>query len=71
MAERAGVSIAMSEHARFVADQTLFKGTARYDGMPVFGEAFAVININGKAPTTSVTFPPDKANEESSDVGTP
>lgn len=62
MAERAGTSIAMSEHARFVQDQTLFKGTARYDGMPVFGEAFAIMNINGKSPTTSVTFPPDKAN---------
>lgn len=64
MAERAGVQIAMSEHARFVQDQTLFKGTARYDGMPVFCEAFGLMNINGKAPTTSVTFPPDKANTE-------
>lgn len=62
MAERAGVSLAMSEHARFVQDQTLFKGTARYDGKPVFGEAFALMNISGKAPTTSVTFPPDTAN---------
>lgn len=64
MAERAGISIAMSEHARFVLDQTLYKGTARYDGMPVFGEAFGLMNINGTAPTTSVTFPPDKANTE-------
>lgn len=71
MAERAGTSIAMSEHARFVQDQTLFKGTARYDGMPVFGEAFAIMNINGKAPTTSVTFPPDKANEPTAESGTP
>lgn len=64
MAERAGVQIAMSEHARFVQDQTLFKGTARYDGMPVFGEAFGIMNIDGKAPTTSVPFPPDKANTQ-------
>lgn len=64
MAERAGVQISMSEHARFVLDQTLFKGTARYDGMPVFGEAFGIMNINGEAPTTSVTFSPDKANAE-------
>lgn len=62
MVERAGISIAMSEHARFVEDQTLYKGTARYDGMPVFGEAFGIMNIDGKAPTTSVPFPPDKAN---------
>lgn len=71
MAERAGVQIAMSEHARFVQDQTLFKGTARYDGMPVFGEAFAVMNINGAAPTTSIPFPPDKANTAAPDSGTP
>lgn len=64
MVERAGVQIAMSEHARFVQDQTLFKGTARYDGMPVFGEAFGIMNIDGKAPTTTATFPPDKANTE-------
>ena len=62
MGERAGVSIAMSEHARFIQDQTLFKGIARYDGMPVFGEAFGVLNIDGKTPTTTVPFPPDTAN---------
>jgi len=71
MAERAGFQIAMSEHARFVQDQTLFKGTARYDGMPVFGEAFAVMNINGAVPTTSIPFPPDKANTAAPDSGTP
>lgn len=63
LAERAGAQISQSEHVRFVEDQTVFKGTARYDGMPVFGEAFGIMNISGKAPTTSVTFPPDKANE--------
>lgn len=65
LAERAGAQIAQSEHVRFIEDQTVFKGTARYDGMPVFGEAFGIMNINGEAPTTSVTFPPDKANTES------
>ncbi len=62
LAERAGAQLAQSEHARFIEDQTVFKGTARYDGMPVFGEAFAVMNINGEAPATTATFPPDKAN---------
>lgn len=62
LAERAEAQIAQSEHVRFIEDQTVFKGTARYDGMPVFGEAFGIMNIDGKAPTTSVTFPPDKAN---------
>lgn len=64
LAERAGAQISQSEHVRFIEDQTVFKGTARYDGMPVFGEAFGIMNIDGKAPTTSVTFPPDKANTQ-------
>ena len=64
LAERAGAQLSQSEHVRFIEDQTVFKGTARYDGMPVFGEAFGIMNIDGKAPTTSVTFPPDKANTE-------
>lgn len=64
LVERAGAQIAQSEHVRFIEDQTVFKGTARYDGMPVFGEAFGLMNIDGKAPTTSVTFPPDKANTQ-------
>lgn len=64
LVERAGAQIAQSEHALFIEDQTVFKGTARYDGMPVFGEAFGIMNIDGKAPTTSVTFPPDKANTQ-------
>lgn len=63
LAQRAGAQMAQSEHVRFLEDQTVFKGTARYDGMPVFGEAFGAMNIDGKAPTTTATFPPDKANE--------
>lgn len=62
LAQRATSSVASSEHARFIEDQTVFKGTARYDGMPVIGEAFAVMNISGADPTTSVPFAPDSAN---------
>lgn len=58
LAERAGVSVAQSEHVRFVDDQTVFKATARYDGTPVIAEAFVAMNINGTAPTTSVEFAP-------------
>lgn len=65
LAQRADAKLAQSEHVRFIEDQTVFKGTARYDGMPVLGEAFGVMNISGTAPTTSVTFAPDKANTES------
>ena len=58
LAERAGVSVAQSEHVRFVDDQTVFKATARYDGTPVIAEAFVAMNINGTAPATSVEFAP-------------
>ena len=67
LAERAGVQIGSSEHVRFIEDQTVFKGTARYDGLPVIAEAFAVINIANTNPTTSVNFAPDTANEEESE----
>lgn len=62
LAERAGTQLAQSEHARFVEDQTLFKGTARYDGMPTIAEAFGMMSIDSEAPTTTVEFAADTAN---------
>jgi HK97 family phage major capsid protein len=62
LVERAGANLASSEHVRFISDQTVFKGTARYDGTPVFGESFVMVNIANVAPTTSVTFAGDVAN---------
>lgn len=67
LAERAGSTLAQSEHAKFIEDQTVFKGTARYDGRPVFGEAFVAINISQEdlqvpPKATDVTFAPDTAN---------
>lgn len=63
-AERAGMRISQSEHVRFLENQTLIKGNARYDGIPVIAEGFMAIGINGTTPSTSSTFPPDKANEK-------
>ena len=60
LAERAGTKLAQSEHVKFIEDNTVFKGTARYDGKPVIREAFAVMGIGG-APTTT---PPKFAGEE-------
>ena len=63
LAERAGTQLGQSEHYKFVEDQTVFKGTARYDGAPVIAEAFAVMSITTTAPTTSgITFAADAAN---------
>jgi HK97 family phage major capsid protein len=67
LAERAGSQLAQSEHAQFIEDNTVFKGTARYDGRPVLGEAFVAINISQAdletvPSATDVTFAPDTAN---------
>lgn len=62
LAERAGASLASSEHVKFIEDQTVFKGTARYDGTPVFGEGFVIVNINNTNPTTLISFAQDTAN---------
>jgi HK97 family phage major capsid protein len=62
LAERAGAQIAVSDQAMFIEDQTVFKGTARYDGQPVFGEGFVIVNINNETPTTSASFASDTAN---------
>lgn len=62
LAERAGASMAVSDQVLFLDDITVFKGTARYDGKPVFGEGFVMVNIANASPTTSVTFGSDVAN---------
>ena len=62
LAERQGGEFAYSDVVRFLEDQTVYKGTARYDGKPIFGEAFVLININNTNPTTTTTFPGDSAN---------
>lgn len=63
LAERAGAKFATSEHIKFFQDQTVMKGTARYDGAPAIAEAFVMIGINSTSPdATAVTFAPDEAN---------
>lgn len=63
MVERAGTQLASSEHVKFVDDQTVFRGTARYDGTPVIAEGFVGIGIGGAAPDAAdVTFASDTAN---------
>ena len=63
LAERAGQKFAQSEHAFFIQDQTVFKGTARYDGTPVIAEAFMAIGLNGTTPDANMTFASDTANQ--------
>lgn len=64
LAERAGAKFASSEHVRFLQDQTVYKGTARYDGAPAIAEGFVAIGLGGNTPAANaVTFAPDAANE--------
>ena len=62
LGERAGAKFATSEHVRFLADQTVVKGTARYDGAPAIAEAFVAMNIGNSTPVKVATFAADGAN---------
>lgn len=62
LAERSGQKFAQSEHVRFLNDQTVFKGTARYDGQPAIAEGFVAIGVNGTTPDATMTFASDTAN---------
>ncbi|MBR5287232.1 MAG: Ig-like domain-containing protein [Clostridia bacterium] len=57
------MQLASSTEYLFLQDQTAFKGTARYDGRPLAGEAFVIVNYNNQAPTTSKSFANDDAND--------
>lgn len=65
LVERGGQQFASSEHVKFLQDQTVFKGTARYDGGPAIAEGFVVIGIDGATPSASMSFPGDGANTAS------
>ncbi len=62
LAERAGTKLSQSEHAQFIEDNTVFKGTARYDGTPVIDEAFVAIGINGVTPDADMDFADGEAS---------
>lgn len=63
LAERAGTEVSTSEHAFWVADQTGFKGTARYDGKVLDVNGFVAIGLNGADGDDMVhSFPQDGAN---------
>lgn len=62
LAERSGQKFATSEHVRFLNDQTVMKGTARYDGKPSIAEGFVAIGIAGTTPNATMSFAADTAN---------
>ena len=65
LVERAGNKFATSEHVRFLQDQTVFKGTARYDGAPAIPEGFVLIYMGNSITSaeTAIAFAPDTAND--------
>ena len=62
-ADRASIQIESSEHVQFLQDNTVFRGKARADGMPIIPGAFVAININNTEVTTAVDFAADTAND--------
>lgn len=65
--ERAGMRFAQSDQVRFLEEQTVFKGSARYDGLPLIAEAFVAIGLNGVTPSPDdVTFVEDTTNPDPS-----
>lgn len=65
LAEREGIVLENSDDVYFFNHKRVYKGLARYDGTPVNGKGFALLNIDGKAPTKTLEFAEDKANKES------
>ena len=63
LGERKGIEVEESRHVRFLNDEIVWKGTARYDGKPVIAESFVAIGVKNTTPSAAgVTFPPDRAN---------
>lgn len=62
LVEREGGTFASSDAPLFLQDKTVFKGTARYDGQPVSGEAFVGVAYDNTQPVTKMSFATDYAN---------
>ena len=60
--EREGGTFASSDIPFFLQDKTVYKGTARYDGQPVSGEAFVGATYDNTEVTTTMRFAPDYVN---------
>lgn len=64
LAERSGAKLGQSEHVKFTEDETVFKGTARYDGLPVIAEGFVAFALNSGTVSGDMSFPEDGANPQ-------
>lgn len=64
LVEREGGTFAASDLPLFIQDKTVYKGTARYDGQPVEGEAFVAVSYDNTEVTADMTFAVDYANTD-------
>lgn len=64
LAERSGAKLGQSEHVKFTEDETVFRGTARYDGLPVIAEGFVAFALNSGSVSGDMSFPEDAANPQ-------
>ena len=64
LGRRQGASFGTSDQQFYTDDQTVFKGTARYDGKPVYGENFVIVNFGNVSPETDQAFETDYANTD-------
>lgn len=64
LGRRQGARFGTSDQQFYTDDQTVFKGTARYDGKPVYGENFVIVNFGNVSPETDQAFETDYANTE-------
>lgn len=62
LVEREGGTFASSDAPLFIQDKTVFKGTARYDGQPVSGEAFVAFTYDNTAPLIKMSFAANYSN---------
>lgn len=62
-ADRASIQIESDRSVQFIQDNTVFRGKARADGMPIIPGAFVAININNQEVTTVMDFAADTAND--------
>ncbi|MBQ9685050.1 MAG: phage major capsid protein [Oscillospiraceae bacterium] len=61
--KREGGTLAYSDLPLFIQDKTVFKGTARRDGMPIFDEDFVLVCYNNTDPVTEMSFARDAAGD--------
>lgn len=69
LVEREDGTFGFSDLPLYIQDKTVFKGTARYDGQPLFGEDFVAGTYDNSDATTDMDFAPFDDDEDGDDDG--